>query len=61
MYPVALSNTEILLNHLVKEATELRLNTENFNRGGGFTLNLAWYPGTNFLSNQKAGPGREDR
>jgi hypothetical protein len=31
-------------DHPVKEATEIKLNTENFNRGGGFTLSQPWYP-----------------
>jgi hypothetical protein len=29
---------------LVKEAIEIRLNTRNFNRDGGFTLSRSWYP-----------------
>jgi len=45
---------------LVKEAIKIQLNTENFNRDSGFTLRQAWYPATNMLSNQKAGPGRVD-
>jgi hypothetical protein len=43
---------------LVKEAIEIRLNTGNFNREGGFMLSQAWYPVINMLSNQKAGQNR---
>jgi hypothetical protein len=45
--------------HLIKEAIKIRLKYKNFNRDGGFTLSRAWYPVTNLLSNQKAGPGKE--
>jgi hypothetical protein len=37
-----------------KEAIEVRLNYKTFN----MELSWAWYPVTNLLSNQKAGPGR---
>jgi hypothetical protein len=46
------------MDRLVKEAIEIRLNTINFNRDGGFTLSRAWYPVINMLHNEKAGPSR---
>jgi hypothetical protein len=46
------------MDRLVKEAIEIRLNTRNFNREGGFTLGQAWYPVINMLCNEKAGPSR---
>jgi hypothetical protein len=45
------------LNCLVKEAIEIRLNTRNLDRDGGFILNWAWYPVTKMLYSQKAGAG----
>jgi hypothetical protein len=32
------------MDRFIKEATEIQLNTENFNRGSGFTISQAWYP-----------------
>jgi hypothetical protein len=58
------SSTSILdraagyMDHLIKEATDIRLNFNNFNRECGFRLRHAWYPVINMLHNQKAGPGR---
>jgi hypothetical protein len=46
------------MDHLVKEAIEIWLNTRNFNRDGGFTLSRSWYPVINMLCNEKAGPSR---
>jgi hypothetical protein len=46
------------VDRLIKEAIEIRLNTRNFNRDGGFTLSRAWYPVINMLCNEKAGPSR---
>jgi hypothetical protein len=46
------------MDHLIKKTIEIRVNYETFNRDSGFTLSWAWYPETNLLSNQKAGPGR---
>jgi hypothetical protein len=46
------------MDGLVKEAVEIQLNTRNLYRVGGFILSQAWYPVTNMLYNQKAGPGR---
>jgi hypothetical protein len=45
------------MDHLIKEAIKMKLNYENFNRNSGFTVSWAWYPATNLLSNQEAGPG----
>jgi hypothetical protein len=50
-----LDKTTGYMERIVKEATEIRLNTRNFNRDGGFILSRAWYPVINMLSNQKAG------
>jgi hypothetical protein len=46
------------MDRLVREAIEIRLNTEI--RGGGFTMSRVWYSVTNLLFNQKAGPGTAD-
>jgi hypothetical protein len=50
-----LDKTAGYMDHLMKESTEIRLNTRNFNRGGGFMFSQAWNPVMNMLSNQKAG------
>jgi hypothetical protein len=50
-----LDKTTGYMDRLVKEATEIQLNTGNFNRDGGFMLSRARYPVMNMLSNQKAG------
>jgi hypothetical protein len=48
-------NTTILqiitgyMDRLVKEAIEIRLHPNNFNRDGGFPLSRAWQPVTNML------------
>jgi hypothetical protein len=46
------------INRLMKEAVEMRLNTGNFSRDGGFMLSWPWYPVMNMLSYQKAGRNR---
>lgn len=46
------------MDRLEKEATEIRLNTRNFNIDSSIILSWAWQPMTKMLSNQKAGPGR---
>jgi hypothetical protein len=46
------------MDHIVKEAIEIRLNTANINRDRGFILSRAWYPVLNMLSNQKAGQNK---
>jgi hypothetical protein len=43
---------------LVKEAIEIHLNNNNFNRDGVFILSQAWSPITNILMKVKAGPSR---
>jgi len=45
------------MDHLIKEAIQIRLNYKNFNRDGDFTPSQAWYPVTNLLSKHKAGSG----
>jgi hypothetical protein len=42
------------MDHLVKEATGIRLNNKTFNRDGGLMLSRAWQPVINMLYNQKA-------
>jgi hypothetical protein len=37
------------MDHLVKEAIEIRLHPNNFNSDGGFNLSRAWQPVTNML------------
>jgi hypothetical protein len=34
---------------MIKEATEIKLHSRNFNKNGGFTLRGSWYPMTNTL------------
>lgn len=46
------------VDRLVKEAIEMQLNKNNFNRDCGFILSQAWSPITNMLMNVKAGPSR---
>jgi hypothetical protein len=37
------------IDHVIKEATEIRLHPRNFNRNTCFTLSQPWYPVTNML------------
>jgi hypothetical protein len=46
------------MDRLIKEATEIQLNFNTFNRDGGFMLSWAWYPVINMLRNQKVRSGR---
>jgi hypothetical protein len=46
------------MKRIVKEAIEIRLNTANINRDGGFMLSRAWYPVLNMLSYRKAGQNK---
>jgi hypothetical protein len=39
------------VDHFVKEAIEIHLNKNTFNRDGGFILSQAWSPITNTLMN----------
>jgi hypothetical protein len=61
---IEFSSTSILdkaagyMDCLIKEAVEIRLNFNNFNRDCGFLLSRAWYAVNKMLHNQKAGPGR---
>jgi len=43
------------MDQLVKAAVEIHLNTNSFNRDGGFILSQAWSPIGNMLMNVKAG------
>lgn len=53
-----LDRTSGYVDCLVKEANEIHLNKNNFNRDGGFILSQAWSPITNMLMNIRAGPSR---
>jgi hypothetical protein len=46
------------MDGIVKEAIEIRLNTANINRDGGFMLSRAWYLVLNMLLNRKAGQNK---
>jgi hypothetical protein len=37
------------MDHVIKEAIEIRLHLRSFNRDDGFTLSQSWYPVTNML------------
>jgi hypothetical protein len=41
------------MDRLVKEATEIQLHTNNFNRDNGFMLSQAWYPLINLLHKRR--------
>jgi hypothetical protein len=53
-----LDKTTGYMDCIVKEATEIQLNTGNFNRDNGFMWSQAWYPVMNMLSYQKDGQSR---
>jgi hypothetical protein len=46
------------MDHLVKEAIQIRLNYNNFNRDSGFTLSRSWNPGTKLLFTHDLDPGK---
>jgi hypothetical protein len=46
------------MDHLVKEAIQIRLNQKNFNRDNGFTLRWAWNPITKLLFRHDTEPGK---
>jgi hypothetical protein len=46
------------MDHLIKEAIQIRLNQNNINRDNGFTLSWAWNPVTKLLSTQNLDPGK---
>jgi hypothetical protein len=46
------------MDRLVKEAVEILLNKNSFNRDGGFILSQVWSPITNMLMNIRQGPSR---
>jgi len=51
-----LDRTSGQLDRLAKEAIEIHLNKNSFNRDGGFVLSQAWSLVTNMIMNVKAGP-----
>jgi hypothetical protein len=46
------------MDHLVKEAIQIRLNYRNLNRDSGFTLSQAWNPVTKLLFKHGTDPGK---
>jgi hypothetical protein len=56
------SSTSILdkatgyMDHMIKEAIEIRLHPRNFNRDRGFTLSETWYLVTNVLKQYRDTP-----
>jgi hypothetical protein len=64
VHRIDFSSTSVLdkvtgyMDRIVKETIEIRLNTANINRDGGFMLSRAWYPVLNMLSNRKAGQNK---
>jgi hypothetical protein len=52
---IVLDRASSYIDRLVKEATGIRLNNQNFNRDGGLILSHAWHPVINMLYNQEAG------
>jgi len=48
-----LNKTSGYLDHLVKEAIEIHLKKNNFNRDNGFVLSQAWSPTMTILLNEK--------
>jgi hypothetical protein len=46
------------VDRLVKEAIQIRLNQNNFNRDNGFTLSWAWNPLTKLLFTHDLDPGK---
>jgi hypothetical protein len=53
-----LDSTSGYMDHLVKEAIQIRLNHKNFNRDRGFTLSWAWNPVTKVLFKCDTDPGK---
>jgi hypothetical protein len=51
---IILDRTLSYMDLLVKEAIDIRLNNQNFNRDGGLMLRRVWHPVINMLSSQKA-------
>ena len=49
----ALNKMSGYLDNLVKEAIEIHLKKNNFNRDSGFILSQAWSPTTSMLLNEK--------
>jgi len=56
------SSTSILvmatgyMDHMIKEALEIRLHSRNFNGDGGFTLSQPWYPVTKMFKQYRDPP-----
>jgi hypothetical protein len=46
------------MDHLIKEAIQIRLNHKNFNRDSGFKLSWAWNPVTKLLFKRDTDPGK---
>jgi hypothetical protein len=46
------------MDHLIKEAIQVRINQNNINRDNGFTLSQAWNPVTKLLFTHNLDPGK---
>jgi hypothetical protein len=63
-HKIDFSNVSVLdrasgyVDHLVKEAIQIRLNQNNFNRDNSFTLSWAWNPVTKLLFTHNLDPGK---
>jgi hypothetical protein len=49
------------MDRIVKEAIEIRLHPNNFNRDGGFNLSRAWQPVTHMLRQSGEPIGKQDQ
>jgi hypothetical protein len=61
---IGFHNTSILdkatgyIDHMLREAVEIRLHPNNFSRDLGFTLNQSWYLVTNMIKKYTDAPSR---
>jgi hypothetical protein len=46
------------MDHVIKEAIEIKLHANNINRDGGFNLSRSWYPIMNMLKQYRSAPIR---
>jgi excinuclease UvrABC helicase subunit UvrB len=49
------------MDRIVKEAIEIRLHPNNFNRDGGFNFSRAWQPVTNMLKQSGETISKQDQ
>jgi hypothetical protein len=63
-YQINFNNVSVLdrasgyMNRLIKEAIQIRLNQNNFNRDNGFMLSWVWNPATKLLFTHDLDPGK---